>query len=253
MSYHVIMPAAGTGQRLGGSSLPKCLHEVAGRPLLLHTLDSLADHAHRLTLIVGHGQQCLRDRLGVRHRDIRIDYVENADYATTEHGYSLALAGPSWQESPDDILFMDADNAFSPALLTRLLAAPGPDTLLVDAGLDSVRREEELVLGRAGRVTGLVRGHASDHDDCVGGFVGMNRLSAGFVAVLFDFLQDFFVSNHRRYKYERLFHRLVRSGAVSLDYLDTGGLPWVNVNHPEDVVAAERILSTGGAAVRAGA
>jgi choline kinase len=245
MSYHAIIPAAGLGRRLGGSDRPKCLQEVAGSPLLLHALAAMSTRGvERVTLIVGHGQAQIRSSVGTEFAGMPVDYVVNADFATTEHGYSLYLAAAAWRAHPAHVLFMDADNAFDPRLLDRLLASERIDTLLVDPALDSSAREEELVLGRDGRVSGLVRGHAAAHADCVGGFVGMNRFGADFTARLFAFLDDFFARHDRRYKYERLFDRLLRSEDVVLHYLDTGALAWVNVNHVEDVATAARILRT---------
>ena len=61
---HVVILAAGQGTRMK-SQMPKVLHSVAGRPMIEHVLataDSLAPAT--ITVIVGHGADLVRERLG---------------------------------------------------------------------------------------------------------------------------------------------------------------------------------------------
>jgi len=63
---HVVILAAGQGTRMK-SRLPKVLHSVAGQPMVeyvLRTADSISPAT--VTLIVGHGADVLRERLGGR-------------------------------------------------------------------------------------------------------------------------------------------------------------------------------------------
>lgn len=244
--YHAIIPAAGVGRRMGdGVVLPKSLRPLGGRPLLLYTLDALAERgvAH-LTLIVGHGREHLLQAVGEEYRGMSVAYPVNEDFATTEHGWSLYLAKAAWQAVPQPVLFMDADNVFDLRLLDVLLASSAQNIVLVDASLDSESREEELVLGAAGRVSGFVRGRASQHAQCVGGFVGMNHFSIDFMSTLFGFMDEFFPRHGRGFKYERVFDLLLQSTGVAVDYVDTGGLAWVNVNHANELIQAQRILTS---------
>ena len=245
MKHHAIIPAAGLGRRMGDADpTPKCLLPVAGRPLLLYTLDALAArHAACATLIVGHGRDEIANAIGTIHRGMPIAYVENADFAVTEHGWSLFLSEPSWQHEQRPVLLMDADNVFDPQLLDVLLTSPAENTVLIDPHLDSSHRDEELVLGSDGRVSGFVRGRASDQRQYVGGFVGMNRFSAEFMRTLFGFMRGLFARGHRDLKYERVFHRLLSETSVRLDYLSIESLSWINVNHPHEVAIGERIVA----------
>ncbi len=256
MSLHAIVPAAGMGRRLGGHALgePKSLLQVAGRSILARAVAALADHGvSRLTVVLGYRAERVREALGTRCGSLRIDYACNADYASTEHGYSLYRARESWLHGCAPVLFMDADNVFEPALLARLLASTQPDCVLVDPDLDSAERDEELVLGRDGRVTGFVRGRAADFADCAGGFVGMNRFSPGYMRALFDYMGELFAREGRGFKYERVFHRMIHERGLAPAYLDTGGLGWVNVNHPRDVERATRVLRAAEQAATTGA
>ncbi len=227
----------------GADEEPKSLRKVAGRPILFHALEALeARGMHRLTLIVGYERQRLMEAVGPARGGLRIEYVVNEDYDTTEHGWSLYMARDAWRQGHAPVLFMDADNVFDPDLLDRLLAAPEGNVVLVDPTFDTSRQEDELVLGSDGHVTGFVRGHAHAFNDCVGAFVGINRFTPEFMQTLFDFMDDFFAVHGRRYKYERVFHRLLDGTGAMMRYLDTAGLDWVNVNHHAELNRAERIL-----------
>ena len=114
---------------------------------------------------------------------------------------------------------------------------------LVAPELDTTERDEELVLGNHGQITGFVRGRAPEHDRYVGGFVGMNRFSAEFMAALFAFMRDLYAEGDRSYKYERVFHKLLSTTNLRLEYLSTNGFAWVNVNHPQEIAIGEQIVS----------
>lgn len=59
-----IVLAAGKGTRMK-SSLPKCLHEIAGLPMVEHVMRAMrAAGIDRIVLVVGHGGELLADRYG---------------------------------------------------------------------------------------------------------------------------------------------------------------------------------------------
>jgi bifunctional UDP-N-acetylglucosamine pyrophosphorylase/glucosamine-1-phosphate N-acetyltransferase len=62
-SLQVVILAAGQGKRMH-SRLPKVLHPLAGRPMLLHVLDSARRLAPtRLAVVIGHGGEAVASRL----------------------------------------------------------------------------------------------------------------------------------------------------------------------------------------------
>jgi bifunctional UDP-N-acetylglucosamine pyrophosphorylase / glucosamine-1-phosphate N-acetyltransferase len=63
---HIVILAAGQGTRMK-SAKPKVLHEMAGRALIEHVLDTAASVSPTTTtVIVGHGAKYVQDRLGDR-------------------------------------------------------------------------------------------------------------------------------------------------------------------------------------------
>ena len=242
--FRIIILAAGRSLRLSRLTRdrPKSLLEVEDKPILGHSLSILSRRGFtRLTLVVGYRKQRIESALGRRYENIDISYVENPLYAESEHGWSLYCAREDWALQPGPVVFMDADNLYDPEMIDRMMECPGENVMLVDEGLRPDDRDDELVLGTSGVVSGLKRGRAAEFSDFVGGFVGINRFSAGFMDSLFQFMRGFFAEKGKLYKYERVFDAFIRETGARVHYLPIHGLPWVNVNHEADYELAKRI------------
>ncbi len=90
MSIRPIVLAAGKGTRMR-SALPKVLHRLAGRPLLVHVLDTVAELAPvGVTVVVGHGadavKACVADETG--HRP---EWATQTEQLGTGHAVRMAL------------------------------------------------------------------------------------------------------------------------------------------------------------------
>src|SRR5919199_878614 len=96
-----VVMAAGEGTRMR-SDLPKPLHPLCGRPMLLHVVDALAlVLVERVVIVVGHGAERVTKTL---HEDappdLAIEFVEQHVARGTGDAVSVALTA-----FPDD----DAD------------------------------------------------------------------------------------------------------------------------------------------------
>lgn len=222
---------------------PKALLELEGKTIIEHSLEILDSRGfRRATFVVGYMRDLFIQTLGSRFKNMSIEYVVSEDYATTEHGWSLYLTRDSWKGARSPVVFMDADNIYDPLMLDEVMAAPTENVVLVDSLFKTGTREEELVLGRDGVISGLKRGLAQDHGDYVGGFVGINKFSSAFMGQLYDYMDDFFAKNGPKFKYERVFDSMISATSTTLNYIDTGGLAWVNINHEEDYKLAKEIV-----------
>ena len=143
-----VILAAGMGSRLnpvtGGGS--KALVEIGGRPLLLHQLETLADHGIGPVLVVlGHDADNLRAVIGDRAQ-----VIVNERYAETNSLYSLWMAR-DWITGP--FLLMNCDLFMDPRILDSVLDQPG--TCLAYDSTSSRGREQTKVAVQKGKVTDL--------------------------------------------------------------------------------------------------
>lgn len=87
MSVDVIVLAAGRGTRMN-SALPKVLHELAGRPLLAHVLETAVGlPGSSLSVVVGFGV----DQVKARFPDNTIQWVLQREQLGTAHAVAQAL------------------------------------------------------------------------------------------------------------------------------------------------------------------
>jgi bifunctional UDP-N-acetylglucosamine pyrophosphorylase/glucosamine-1-phosphate N-acetyltransferase len=84
----VIILAAGKGTRMV-SNQPKVLHEVAGKPMLQHVLDTCLElGADRLHVVYGFGGELLREKI---HND-EINWVLQSEQNGTGHAVEMAMS-----------------------------------------------------------------------------------------------------------------------------------------------------------------
>jgi choline kinase len=113
--------AAGTGSRLHPftDSVPKCLIEVNGQPILQLLVDALLDNGFkRLVIVVGHLEHRIRSFLNINGGGLTIEFITNPLFQTTNNIYSLWLAKEKIQESS---LLIESDLIFDSSMLEGLL------------------------------------------------------------------------------------------------------------------------------------
>lgn len=128
-----IILAAGMGKRLGEltKNNTKCMVKVNGIPLIDRMLNQLSRLSlNRVVIVVGYEGKKLVDYIGTRYDDrLRIEYVNNPVYDTTNNIYSLALAKQQLQE--DDTLLIESDLIFDDQMFDLILNDPYPNLALV--------------------------------------------------------------------------------------------------------------------------
>jgi bifunctional UDP-N-acetylglucosamine pyrophosphorylase/glucosamine-1-phosphate N-acetyltransferase len=124
MTDLAIVLAAGQGTRMG-SSLPKVMHEAAGRTLLAHVLHAALDAGvGALAVVVGPDAQLVREH--VKATAPQAGLYEQRQRLGTAHAV-LAARGALESLRPDRVLVLFGDSPMlRPSTLRRLLDALGP-------------------------------------------------------------------------------------------------------------------------------
>ena len=105
-----VILAAGIASRLRPLTehTPKCLLEVAGRPILRRLLDHLAAlRVDEAVIVLGYLGHMIRDAVTTWRVPIGVTFIDNAEYASTNNGYSTLLAAPA--VGGQAFLLLDAD------------------------------------------------------------------------------------------------------------------------------------------------
>ena len=176
----VVIPAAGMGTRLRPytDEHPKSLVPINGKPLLWHTMERLAEAGVSEAWVVG-GYRIGQLRDSLRRCPIAppLQFVNNAEYSTTNSIVSLALTREVWDEP---FCVIDGDVLVGHSLLRRLLGSSG-DVLAVDTEKPhaAIDMKVEIRDGRVcdfGKELPLARSH--------GEFFGVSRWSPAGAARL---------------------------------------------------------------------
>ena len=231
--------AAGMGKRLAPltEERPKGLIELGGRSLLARLLDGLQAAGVRETvLVVGYRQDMIRAALGDSRRGMPLRYAVNSQF---EKGPRLSLWAGRAEFLRDDVVLADGDVLFAPALLERVVRSPESSVFLgephfVDTG-------EEINLYRAGdRVVALRRGVSGPPAvpyEAKAEWVGFVKVGRAAGAALADALDTMVREGHVDGDYEVALDGLLARHPFTM--CPTAGLPWVEIDFPQDLHAAE--------------
>jgi bifunctional UDP-N-acetylglucosamine pyrophosphorylase/glucosamine-1-phosphate N-acetyltransferase len=168
---HVIVLAAGEGKRMR-STLPKVLQKIAGRPMLLHVLDSARALAPAgLHVVYGHGGEQVRAAFAGADD---LQWAEQARQLGTGHAVQQAMPNV-----PDDarvlVLYGDVP-LLTTDTLRRLLDAPGRLAVLA-AELPEPFGYGRIVRDAEGRVARII-----EHKDANEHERGIRLVNTGVIA-----------------------------------------------------------------------
>lgn len=127
-----IILAAGMGKRLGAltQNNTKCMVEVNGVSLIDRTLTQLSKLLlSRVIIVIGYKGENLRNYVGDEYKGLKVEYIDNPVYDTTNNIYSLSLAKEELQK--DDTLLIESDLIFDDTLFPMIVNNEYPNLALV--------------------------------------------------------------------------------------------------------------------------
>ncbi len=239
MSLKAIVLAAGQGTRMK-STLPKVLHEIAGRPLVLWILDAVADAgADDIAVVVGHGADKVADLLpdGVRP-------VLQAEQLGTGHAAAVGISALDLDDS-DDILVVPGD---TPLIRGEALAALAADhreasraATLLTTDLDDPTGYGRIQRNANGDVVGIIEDKDADPSQLAITEInaGMYAFAAGSLRAALDRVEPH--NAQGEYYLTDVVALLVQDGlplgAVPADPVEVSG-----VNSLDQLAAADRVM-----------
>jgi choline kinase len=230
-----VILAAGVGKRLWPVTQhrPKCLIEIGGQPLLHRYLQSLAEAGvTRADVVVGYKQEMIRAAVQTNSYGLRVNFLVNDQF----HRGSISSLWIARTALDDDVIVMDADVLFHKEILRRLVRSPYPNALLMD---ESVKQtgEECMVVVEGGRVVALTK-KMPVHYDYAGEGVGFLKVRHADTPYVVASLRTYVDREAWQMEYEDALLDFFRE--VKVGHEKIGGLPWTEIDFPEDVEKAER-------------
>jgi choline kinase len=230
-----IILAAGVGKRLWPITQhrPKCLIELGARSLLSRYLSALERAGiKQVVMVVGYKREMIKAAVEAEASSVEVRFIMSEQFRRGSITSLWAARG----ELNDDVVIMDADVLFHPTVLRRLLESSSRTALLLD---ETVRQQTEecMAVVQGGRVIALTKSMPSVYD-LAGEGVGFLKISRLDLQHLSDSLKGHIERGELDMEYEdglRQFFSAVRVGFERI-----GGLPWTEIDFPEDVIRAER-------------
>ena len=239
---HAIILAAGVGRRLGPHNLqsPKVMLAFDGASLLARHLRHLRRAGvAEVTIVVGFAADQIRSSLPELSDGMTVHTIENPDY---REGSVVSLwAARAVLRSGAPIILMDGDVLYDHRLMARLVTSRQPDTLLLDRDIEPGDEPVKLCV-RDGAIVDF-RKQPTEAHDFHGESVGFFRFTPQTAAELADRTNDYVTTGRRGLEYEEpIRDMLMQSAPDRFGFEDITGLPWTEIDFPEDVVKATALL-----------
>jgi len=233
-----IILAAGIGNRIAAAhSGPKALLRFAGRTLLERHLEILRAMGID-DIVIGTGFR--DDDIALELRRLGASGVRLVHNPLFREGsvvtlWSLAEA----VTAGGDVLVMDADVLYDRRMIERLVASRHANCLLMDRGF--VPGDEPVKICLAGNRIVEFRKKVEVAHDTVGESVGFFRFDEAGARALIEAARPYVEGGRLAAPHEEAIRDMVLAAAPGVFGVeDVTGLPWLEIDFPDDVARAER-------------
>lgn len=240
-----VILAAGRGSRMGalGDERPKCLVELAGRPLLDRQLAALTrGGCEEIGVVRGYRAEMLNRP--------ELSYFDNPRWAETNMVMSLLTAREWLRSGP--VIVTYADIFYSGALIGGLLQAPGALVITYDRAwrqlwtrrfTDPLSDAETFKLDTSGRLL-EIGGKTTRIEDIEGQYMGLLKFTPESWQAVESLLATLEPAVRDRLDMTGLLRRLLAAQSVPISTFGTDG-NWGEIDNAEDVALYQQMLSEG--------
>lgn len=176
MNVSVVILAAGEGKRMR-SRLPKVLHEIGGKPLLAHVIDTAQQLGKaQIHIVHGHGGDQVTATINRRYPAATIHWAHQAQQQGTGHAVAQAL--PDIADTATVLILYGDVPLISSATLQRLVAATTEGALaLITVELDDPSGYGRIIRDRQGAVRRIIEQKDATPDERA-----IREINTGFMA-----------------------------------------------------------------------
>lgn len=237
-----VLLLAGRGSRLEEltDDNPKCLVEVNEKPIIHQILDELSTlNIEKVVLVVGYLQEKIKDYVGNEWQGMKIVYVENENWDSTNNVVSLYMA---LDEIDTNFLLLEGDIIVSEK---ALLAFEDLNTLALDQ-FKSYMDGTVVDLDEKGIVKKFYLKSTPGRPENLEGFYKTVNIYCFDREEFFKFikprLKEIIDSKQVNSYYELAFAQAVNSGEIVLKAVDFHHLKWAEIDDQKDLQYAEKLF-----------
>jgi len=232
---HAVIIAAGIGNRLGDltKDRPKALVPVAGRELILRTLDAV-DHPAitQRTVVTGYQGDKLRKFIANTCDDV--ETLTNPHYKDG----SIRTMETVLPVIEGDFLLMNVDHIYPKRMISHILANLRGITAMCDFDRELGTDDMKVKLTQDGAVKGI-RKTLTDYS---GGYVGMTYCPGEALGTYRRAVAQARAREGDSANAESALALLAEED-VTINVCDVSGMRWLEVDTPEDLARAESTLN----------
>jgi choline kinase len=236
-----VILSAGQGRRLLPltADRPKCLIDLAGKTLLQWQLDALlAAGVGPITVVTGYAGDAVEAVIARHYAGCPVQVQFNPFFQVADNLGSCWIARAAFS---GEVLLLNGDTVFEPAVVKRLLAAPAAPIRLVTDRKATYDDDDMKVIVDGTRLLRIGKHLPVDAVDAES--IGMLRYSAQgakrFQAAVEAALRE---PDGLRWWYLSVIDRLADESLVEVCSIE--GLRWAEVDFPRDIDAARAVVST---------
>ncbi|MBW4570523.1 MAG: phosphocholine cytidylyltransferase family protein [Tolypothrix carrinoi HA7290-LM1] len=232
--------AAGVGKRLGkdGENQPKCLLKFNGKSLLERHLDYLRYcQIESVAIVVGYQAEKIQDEITALKAENWVSTVYNPDYTK---GSIISLGTlKKHLTAGDEILLMDADVLYDRRILEQLVKTNIPNCFLLDRDFEPGEEPVKLCVQDNYLVEFRKKLAADLTYDFAGESVGFFRFESAIAHRLAAITEDYITNKRHEEPLEEAIRDLLLENPKTFGYEDITGLPWIEIDFPEDIKRAK--------------
>ena len=234
---HAIILAAGRGNRLAEfnpDGRPKCLLEFGGQSLLSRQLDILFRFGiTHVTLVVGYEADLIIDHVGTLASRPEVAFVYNP--AFTKGSVLSLLAAKETMTAGESVLVLDADVLFHPQIMQRLIESTYSNCYLIDRDFAPGDEPVKIAVHLGRMVEFRKKLRPGLEYDFIGESVGFFKFDAEMSAEIARTCADYESEGLLDAPHEEALRDVLLARSSEFACEDISGLPWLEVDFPEDV------------------
>ncbi len=233
-----IILAAGIGSRLGEltNGNPKSMIKIGEFSLIHHQINACQKAGITdFVFVLGYKKEILKEHILSLLPENVCNFVYNPIYDSTNTLHSLWLAAQNYFDKT--FIYFNADVLFLDRLLLKIIEENGKSELLLDSGV-CAEEEVKLIL-KDGNIVSEI-GKKLDPKNCAGEFIGVGKFSHQCLLKFKEFLQVGVETGESNNYFEFAVNLLCKESEIFA--IDTDGLPCIEIDFPEDLERAKKLV-----------